>query len=275
MATLKSMIDDTPRLCTIIDVVSKFPKIVAGDINLDESDSTVVRYEYLINQSIIDASQEIIASLLPIYISESNLEATAPWVGIIISNKTNDDPKARLRICQAGADAITEMFMLTFSSSTNYTATGYLTGGLGTGTISTNFTSSGEGDLVIPAADATGLFSGTFAGDDKVFISINKWNRMLATICTYKATADALRSIFFESSINDETNLIAKLSNHAKRELEKLQKPDVPDGSQLSTLPSRDLSDQTTGDWDQRIFDIHGTPDTSDFMDDDLDSYSE
>ena len=261
------------RLCTILDVVNKFPKIVTDSINLDETDSPIVRYGYQIDQSITDVSEEIISSLLPIYRSTSNLAATAPWVGIIISNKQNNDPTARLRICQAGASAITEMFTITFSSASAYAVTGYLSGGVGSGSITTDFTGSGDGDIIIAALTNSGTFTGTFASGDKIFVSINKWHRTIATIATYLATADALRSIFFETGINDETALIEKLSNHAKRIIKQLQMPDDKNGYALSTLPSRDFSDLQMGDWSE-IFDSYGNANTTKFQTDDLDNYS-
>jgi len=256
-----------------LDVVNKFPKIVTDSINLDETDSPIVRYGYQINQSILDASEEIVSSLLPVYRSSSNLLASAPWVGIIISNKQNSDPTARLRICQAGANAITEMFTITFNSPTAYTVTGYLSGGVGSGTIGTDFTSSGDGDIIISSSTHVGTFTGTFIAGDMIFVSINKWNRTIATIATYKATADALRSIFFETGINDETNLIEKLSNHAKRMIDRLQRPHDKDGLRLTTLPSRDLSDIQLGDW-ETMYDSFGNLNTKFVQTKDIDSYS-
>jgi len=274
MTTLKSISSGTSRFCTVLDVITQFPKIVSESINLDESDSPITRYSYMIDQAIMHASQKIKVALLPIYKSETALAASAPWVGIIISNKQNSTPSSRLISCQAGTSALCEMFTLSFTSSSSYTATGILTGNVGNGTTTTDFTSSGDGDLIIPASSVSGIFSGTFATNDKIFISINKWDPFIASIATYKATAEALRSIFFEHSINDESNLIEKLSNHGERDLNRLQRPFDPDGYQLSALPSRDFSEIQLGDWDGDVYDDFGNADSDMFQDYKIDTYT-
>jgi len=275
--SIKSLASAIPRFCSTIDVAAKFPKLVTESINMDEADSPVSAYSTIIDQSIIDATSEIITALLPIYTSTTNLEATAPWVGIIVSNKQNDTPSSRLLACAAGTGATTETFTLTFDSSTGYTVTGQLSGIVGTGSTSADFTSTG-GDLLIAAGTNSGLFSGSFASGDKIFISVNKWNRTISSICTYKACADALRSIFFSSSINDETNLVEKMSNHAKRILDRLQRPYDPDGYSLSTLPSRDFSEIQLGSWnpsdDNAIVDQFGSFDADSLQTDRLENYS-
>ncbi len=273
--SIKSLATAVPRLTNIVDVLNKFPKIVTESFNADESDSPIVRYSPSIDASILDASSEIIGALLPIYKSTTALQATSPWVGIIISDKQNTTPSSRLLGCQLGALCETEMFTLDFVSNTGYTVTGFYSGSLGSGNTTSDFTSSGDGDLKIFASTNSGLFSGTFASGDTIFISANKFDRIVATCCTYKATADVLRGIFFERSINDESNLIEKLSNHGRRILNLLQKPYAEDGYRLSTLPNRDFSDWQCGNWDGVLYDHLGTPDDNEFSNDNTDTYSD
>ena len=272
--SLKTLAAVTPRFCTILDVATKFPKIVTESINLDQSDSPISRYSYEIDASIIDVTQEIYAALKPTYSSYANLLASTPWVGLIISDKQNSSPSSRLRACEAGASAITEMFSVDFSSATAYTVTGWLSGGLGSGTISTDFTASGDGDILIKAATNSGLFTGTFTTGDTIFISVNKWNRTVSTIATYLSTADVLKNIAFSTGINIDPSIFERYANHAKRILDRLQRPDDKDGYIMDGLPSQDLSDIQLGDWGEDLYDSFGQADLDFFGNDDIGSYT-
>lgn len=270
--SIKSIQANELRFCTILDVIKLLPKIVETSINLDESDSPITQYGYQVDEAIRMASEEIYAALLSLYRSSSNLAVT-PWVGAIISNRQNSAPAARLRACQAGASAITEHFTLTFSSDSAYTVTGWLSGGLGSGSITTDFTGSGDGDILIKALTNTGTFTGTFATGDLIFVSINKWHRFIARICADKAVAQVVRELAYSNGIGIDPAIYERYSNRAKRNLERLQNPDDKNGYTLSTLPVRDLSDINMGDWNES-FDKYGSPDAEFFANDDIESYT-
>ena len=272
--SVKTLQANEYRFCTILDVVLKLPKIVTEEINLDESDSPIVHYGYQIDEAIRDASQEIYTALLPLY-SIGNLEATAPWVGAIISDGQNNDPIARLLACAAGISAICEHFTLTFSTATAYAAAGYLSGSLGSGTVSANFTGSGDGDLIIAAADNTGMFSGTFAATDKIYISINKWNRFISRIAADKSIAQVTREIAYSNGISLDPAIFERYSNRAIRRLRRLQLPDDKEGYELSTLPARDLNEINLGDWLQDRFDQFGQEDQDFVGEDDIEEYTD
>ena len=268
MTSIKDLHSGVRRFCTIVDVITKFPKIVTEQINIDDIDSPASTYSFEIDQSIKDVSEEIYAALCSLY-KETGLKATSPWVGVIISDRRNNDPTARLRICQAGSNAICEHFTLTFISSTQYTVTGYLSGGVGTGTINADFTSTG-GDLIIPAGTYNGLFSGTFEQGDKIYISVNMWHRTIATIATYLATGDAIRKIRFMEGVGIGPEVYERFSNHGKRILNNLRDEIYA----LDTLPDRDFSDIQLGDWDD-TYDKLGRPIDDYFQDKDLENYED
>ena len=272
--SVKSLQANEYRFCTILDVVLRLPMIVTGEINLDESDSPVVRYGYQIDEAIRDASQEVYTALLPLY-SIGNLEATSPWVGAIISDGQNDDPTARLLACAAGASAICEHFTLTFSSATAYTAAGFLSGGIGSGTKSANFTGSGDADLLISAADNAGMFNGTFVSGDKIYISINKWNRFISRIAVDKAIAQVTRELAYSNGISIDPAIYERYSNRAKRRLKRLQLPDDKEGYELSTLAARDLNEISMGDWWHDRFDAFGQEDQDFVGEDDIEEYTD
>ena len=268
MTSIKDLHSGVRRFCTIVDVVTKFPKIVTESINIDNIDSPTSTYNFEIDQSIQDVSEEIYAALYPLY-KESGLKATSPWVGIIISDRRNSEPTSRLRMCQAGSNAICEHFTLTFISSTQYTVSGYLSGNVGEGTTDTDFTSTG-GDLIIPAGTYNDLFSGSFEQGDKIYISVNMWHRTIATIATYLATGDAIRKISFMENTSIDPGIYERFSNHGKRMLNNLREEIYV----LDTLPKRDFSDIQLGDWDD-IYDKLGRPNEDYFQDKDLNNYED
>jgi hypothetical protein len=219
------------------------------------------------------ASQRIYNALMPTYKSITALEETAPWVGSIISNRQNTVPASRLLAADAGTSAICEHFTLTFTSSSGYTVSGFLSGSVGSGTITSDFTSTG-GDLIISASSVTGMFSGTFASGDMIFISLNKWNRFISNIATYFALSDVLRNLAYSNAVNIDPSIFERYANHAKADLKALQTPYADDGYRLSTLPSRDFSDWQCGGWDGGLYDHLGTPDDNEFGDEMTDTYS-
>lgn len=272
--SLKTINDDALRFCTVLDVILKAKKIVTDTINLHESNSAIVLYNNEIDEIIVNSSEEIYAALYGLYRGTSNLEASAPWVGAKISNRQNNDATARLVACQAGASAICEHFTLTFSSATAYAASGFLSGGVGSSNISSDFTSSGDGDLIIAASTNSGIFSGTFASGDKIFISINKWHPFIAKICAEKSAARIMRELTEMNLVGFDPAVYERMSNRAQRNLERLQNPDDKNGMELSSLPTRDFQDITMGDWLYDSFDRFGQPDTDFFAEDDIESYT-
>lgn len=269
MASAKALATNY-RFCTVLDVIAQFPRIVTDSINLDESDSPITYYGYMIDDIIQDVSEQIHAALLSLY-SIDDITASAPWVGRIISNKQNNDPTARLRACQAGTSAICEHFTLTFSSDTAYAATGFLSGGVGNSTITADFTSSGDGDLIIPASSYN-IFTGSFTSGDKIFISINKWHKFIAGIAADWATGRVLRRISLSEGIGIDPGLYESFTNTAKGKLKALQNPDDKNGYVLSSLSSRDFSDIQLGDPDD-LYDAFGNVDTEYFGTSDYEGY--
>ncbi len=271
--SLKS-INSELRFCTILDVVLKIKRVVTDTINLDESNSPTVIYNNEVDEIILSASQEIYAALYGLYRGTSNLSYSAPWVGAKISNRQNNDPTARLAACRAGSNAICEHFTLTFSSATAYAASGFLSGGVGSSSVSSDFTSSGDGDLIINASTNAGTFSGTFASGDKIFISINKWHPFIAKICADKAAARIMRELTEMNLVSFDPAVYERLSNRAQRNIERLQNPDDKNGLELSTLPTRDYSDWNLGDVHADLYDAFGNPDQDLFSEDQIESYN-
>jgi len=157
---------------------------------------------------------------------------------------------------------------------TGFTVIGSVSGPVGSGSTSTDFTSSGDGDLIIPAATISDLFRGTFAAEDKIFISVNKWNKQIASIAANLAAGEIMRSISYSEVISPDDSISYRFTNKAKGMLDRLQRPFAVDGARLSTLPSMPVDDIQLGNWDGDVYDKFGQINTDYISDSDVLNYN-
>ena len=274
--SIKSITNVGYRFCTSIDVLLWVYKVVTESVNMDAEGSPIVKYSYEIDAAIRAASDEVLASLIPVYRDVANLRVSSPWVGNIISDRTNNDPSARLLGARAGSSAVTEMWTLSFTSATGYTATGYLSGACGSGTTTSDFTSTNGGDLIIPAQTNPGLFTGTFTSGDSIFIAVNTAHRLISDITSYIAAGDVMRTIAYGEGVSIDDNVHFRFTNKGRGLLKALQNPDSMSGARLESLPDDgNVDDIQLGNWDGDVYDQLGIANNDYFADDDISSYDD
>lgn len=248
--SLKDLQSDKLRFCANIDVINKINKVVTNDINMDDEDSPVIKFDSQISQVIEQVSETIRISLEDWY-TLGQLESDSIWINSIVSSVSNTYTSSRLVAAEAGSEATVETFIIDFTSSSGYTSEGYISGQVGSGTTSTKFVSEGDGDLIIDANEYPDIFSGSFQTGDKIFVSTNKYHKKVANIATYMSAGEVMRTISYSRAISPDESLINTFINHGKRELERLSNPYSDDGYWLEGVDPVDTEDINLGKWEE------------------------
>ena len=132
--------------------------------------------------------------------------------------------------------AITELWTITFTSTTAFSVTGSISGSQGTGSTSSLFTSTNS-FISIPVAN----WSGVWANTDKVYVSTYKSHPMIVLLSTLIAASMALTSIF-QGTQSAELSVARDYMAQAKAYIKALQMPYEAGGMSLDTLSARDTS---------------------------------
>lgn len=229
-------------LCTPLDMLVKHNKLRPNEIS----------FHQLFNYCLM--TREIIDQLSKYY-SEGSLQTT-PWSSPIIPHSVwqdvdgvsaNDYPDLRddaanqsgFRAIQVSTDkatVFTQMYIITFTSSTTYSITGHIEGGMGNGNINQDFT-SGNGDFSIKS----GAGYGQFAPGNVYFFSIYKWYARIVQIAINLATANAMWDVYGRDQV-DAPSTASSYFNAARNAIKKLQNPDEMDGERLPSLGDRNFS---------------------------------
>lgn len=259
---LKDLQSDKIRFCNIIDVVNKLNDVKTSSVSLSTNEysssqlnGSIIQYDNQILQTIEQVSETIRVSLKQYY-DLNTLEADSPWVSMAVKSPSNSG-SGRLITCESGTQAITESFVLDFTSSSGYTATGVVSGEIGSGDINSRFVSDGDGDLIIDAEEYPNIFSGSFESGDKIFIGINKYKRKIASVATYISAGEVMRVIAHSNVSSPDESMINTFINHGKRELDKLSRPYDDDGYDLG-VGDYDISDIGLGDWSEEVHNKYG-----------------
>ncbi len=231
MATIKSL---KPRLfSTTLDTIRLVPDI-STDIDISENtiDQQAIRLDE-VEARILTAKGVILLHLNPLY-TETALRTT-PWAGVLLASYSNGG-SGKLWAATAGTDAYTELWKITFTSSTAFSAEGSISGSQGTGSTGATFTTTNS-DLVIES----GMWSGTVNTSDKFYINIYDTFPELIEISAKLSAAYCLQSIY-TGTVPNEQDLSIKYERQALNYLKRLSNPDADNGMAIGgRLASLDL----------------------------------
>lgn len=258
---------------TPLDLVTLFNQLVMQDLNLKDTNvidpNDVIQYRYQLMDAIKKSSSIVESYIAPVY---NGVPSVSPYASFPISNRNNDDPSAYLRgISGVGSDAVNELWKITFNSATNFTVEGDFSGGQGSGTKSTKFTSTNL-DVVIDPISDSGIWSGAFAAGDIIWFNTYNRHAQITTLTSMIAMSFVIDNLFY-AEVPNELNYASILYNRAIAMLKRLQDPTNKDRGGLtlgSTMPTRDLSPI------QVEYDInYAGYDMTDYAADDTDNYQD
>lgn len=170
-------------MCTERDVIDRIPQLYESGA----SSEYPVRSLAQIRRTIYQTDGQLRSMLRVLY--GATLTITS-WADVPEPKDVNTGTGS-LTEATASAAAITELWTLTFSSSTAFSASGALSGSQGTGSTSTAFAST-NGNLSIAAAN----WAGTPASGDIFFIRIFAVEPTLVDISACLAAISILRSVY-------------------------------------------------------------------------------
>lgn len=217
-----------------------------------------------LNMYLVRASG-IIRGALDLFYPTTGIEIT-PWSMFPQIPKVDEDGTTKntgtgeLMGVQAASTCETEMWTVTFSSSTAFDVKGTRSGSQGSGTTSVEFTSTNS-DITIP----TDAWSGTPAANDDFFVPIYNHHQMIVAICTFLATSMAIKAWFNANYPNESGTIADDYYNQGKEWLDALVKGEI----ELSTYSSPDVSDMQSGPYEISIYGY----DVSNYKLDDFDRY--
>ena len=179
----------TQLLCTELDVIDLAPQLYQSG----EANEYPVKSLAQIRSIILTTDGQIRSALRQLY--GSTLTIT-PYAASPEAKSTNTGTGV-LSDATIGTSAITELWTITFSSTTAFSVSGALSGSQGSGTTSAAFTST-NGYLAIPTAN----WSGTPASNDKFYVRVYAVEAMLIDCSRHLAAAVVLQAEYTEQSPN-------------------------------------------------------------------------
>ena len=175
-------------LCTERDVLDLIPQLY------DESTDTWSVYSTRRLRGFILRSDGIIRTALRATYGADLTSGITPWASIPEADEDNDDDSGELLPdITVDGDAITEVWTLTFTSTTAYSIAGSLSGSQGTGATGSDSAST-NGYITIPSAN----WSGTFAIGDIFFIRTYNVEAAVVEMSALMASGVVLQSRYTE-----------------------------------------------------------------------------
>ena len=182
-------------LCTAFDVIDQIPQLYTS-----EDDSYDTRTLEDIENTILETDGEIRAALRLMYGTDLTSGIT-PWSKVPRAKKggryhddhDNTGTGVLSPFITIASSAITELWTITFTSSTAYTFMGSISGSQGTGSTSSNSTST-NGYITIPSAK----WSGTSISGDIFYIRVYEIEPLLVHLSAMKAAESILEGVFTE-----------------------------------------------------------------------------
>jgi hypothetical protein len=156
-------------LCTVFDVVDKIPQLY------DKDDDVYAPLTLVNMRNVILESDGRLRSALRRWYGTDLTSGITPWakiperkrLGRFSDANDNTSDAELLPWITVGASAITELWTLTFTSTTAYTITGAISGSQGTGSTSSDSAST-NGYITVPSAN----WSGTPANNDVYWVRV-------------------------------------------------------------------------------------------------------
>lgn len=230
-------------LCTPLDILLEHDQLTPQVISF-----AVLQQKCLITRKMVNA--------LSVYYSEANLK-TDPWVSMVIPSAVWDarvggadsygNRGASLAIDtinQAGVRAITpgtdnttvftDMYTITFTSSTAFSITGLIAGSVGSGTTSSDFT-AGNGDFSIDSE----AWYGTFEKDHKFYFSLYTFYHRIVRLATAAAVAMILWPRYGKDNGPGALSTAGGYFKEHMDGMKALLKPDAKGGERLPSLGNR------------------------------------
>jgi hypothetical protein len=217
-----------------------------GDIrNLREEIYTSVRDDRRLISHILRADGIIRSRLQRLYTLDSALENAAPWNGppigrISVGDQDGNSGTGSLRDLTPSPTARTQLWTLTFTSTTAFSISGSVSGAQTAGSITSLYTST-DGEISIPVA----RWTAGFAIGDQIFVSVYKHKPLVvwlsATYATYFASSELFRGT---EGVPAE---VEQMKTDVLEVLEMLNKPYSEDGMRLDSFAERDISPEGVG----------------------------
>jgi hypothetical protein len=179
----------TQLLCTELDVTDLAPQLYQSG----ESNEYPVLSLAQVRAQVAKTDGQIRSALRQLYGSDLTI---SPWAASPEAKSTNTGTGV-LSDATIGASAITELWTITFSSTTAFSVSGALSGGQGSGTTGSAFTSTNS-YLVIPTAN----WSGTPAASDKFYVRVYEVDALLVDCSAHLAAAVVLQAQYTEQNPN-------------------------------------------------------------------------
>jgi len=228
------------------DVSAYVEDIMTSPLLVRRKIRTASRYaldDQEILQAIIDATSEIKDSLTPWpYSGDSQLKPSSPFASPILKpfnteqTGLRDAPyqpnhgKGKLRAVQVQSTAITDDFVVEFTSATAFTVTALLLGAEGSGTTAANLTLT-SGNVIIPST----FWNGTHKEGDHFLFSTFTYYPGLVRLCSEIAAGNLMRELF-GSEAPRVPGSGRDFLDSAMEKLEQYQDPDGPKGKKLPSL---------------------------------------
>lgn len=194
-----------------------------------------------------------IVNALSVYYSEATLKTT-PWASAIVPASIWHDPYSAVAgreaslawdaVNRSGVYAVavdtdqdtvhTQMYTITFTSTTAFTVSGQVEGSMGSGTTATDFT-AGNGDFTI-SSDA---WFGTFSPKDRFYFALYSWYPRIVRIATAAATAMTLWPRYGRDAGDGQLSTAGGYFKEHVDGMRALLNPDGKGGERLPSLGAR------------------------------------
>jgi len=238
---------------TVVDVLSAIREIGTEYIDWSSQDtSSIILYSGIVEDNIAEADSIIQSKLYPIYGADTGtiFRPITPYCTVPFghtSGSSSNTGTGRLISVQANYVAATPGYtagyVLEFGAATTYGLLSTLEGAQTTtatsgGAIASD-TSSTNGDVtVLAAAWITGT---AWVSGDKLYFSYIDCYRILNMISKRLAASFTLNEVTVGQAPS-ESEIGRMWYNRAMSTLDRLGRPDAPDGMALTTLPSVDIT---------------------------------
>ena len=207
----------------------------------ESSDTYPIKSLIEIRNYILTSDGVIRSKLKRVYGSDLT---TTPWSKIPEPNPNNGGDAILSPFITVSSDAITEVWTLTFTSSTEFTISGSISGSQGTGS-TTSDSSSSNGYITIPSSK----WSGTPSVGDVFYIRVYNVEQTLVELSAKRAAATILNSIYTEF-VPNQSETARRLLEEVDEVLNKLVDPNSPDELSIGRLaPDLDPLQLLPGYW--------------------------
>lgn len=224
-------------LCTERDVLDLIPQLY------DESTDTWSVYSARRLRGFILRSDGIIRTALRATYGADLTSGITPWASIPETDEDNDAGSGELLPdITVDADAITEVWTLTFTSTTEYNIVGSLSGSQGTGATGSDSAST-NGYITVPTAN----WSGTFAIGDVFYVRTYDIEAAVVEMSALMASGVVLQSRYTEF-VPNRSEISREYMEEARKRVDQVTDGDSPYALEVGRS-ARDI-DPIQVDWE-------------------------